>query len=91
MAARPVKPLIRKKKSPFLLIIFLLLWGLSLFSQEKLPPLTPYKADIPPVMDGILDDPVCFALSVSKVMALVDYQKPVSAKFRKFPDNAAYG
>lgn len=29
---------------------------LPLAAAEKLPPLSPYKTDIPPVIDGILDD-----------------------------------
>lgn len=37
-------------------MIFLL--TVSAFSEDKLEPLIPYKTDIPPVIDGKLDDPV---------------------------------
>ncbi len=48
--------------------IRLALWGLFLVAVtvpagfaaqlEKLPPIVPYRTDIPPVIDGVLDDPV---------------------------------
>jgi len=40
------------------LFISILLIGLFAFAKEKLEPLIPYKTDTPPVIDGILDDPV---------------------------------
>ncbi len=39
-------------------LISILLIGLFVFAEEKLEPLIPYKTDTPPVIDGILDDPV---------------------------------
>ena len=32
--------------------------ALSLSGYEKLPPLSPYRTETPPVLDGVLDDPV---------------------------------
>jgi hypothetical protein len=47
------------KKANFLLLTWAVsLTGLSAFSQEKLLPLLPYKTDTPPVIDGLLDDPL---------------------------------
>lgn len=48
---------IKRAKSicPFISIFFI---GLFAFAEGKLESLIPYKTDAPPVIDGILDDPV---------------------------------
>jgi len=47
-----------KRANSILLFISIFLIGLFAFAEEKLEPLIPHKTDTPPVIDGILDDPV---------------------------------
>ncbi|MDH4220275.1 MAG: carbohydrate binding family 9 domain-containing protein [Candidatus Aminicenantes bacterium] len=47
-----------KRAKSILLFISIFLVGLFAFAEEKLEPLIPHKTDTPPVIDGILDDPV---------------------------------
>ena len=49
---------IRKKANWIILICAIFLMALSASAQDKLEPLRPLKAETPPVIDGILDDPV---------------------------------
>jgi len=49
---------IRKRANCLISICAIFFIGLSATSQEKFQPLIPFKTDIPPVIDGILDDPV---------------------------------
>lgn len=58
MTIEHVEILISKKANPFILICAIFLIGLSASAEEKLPPLLPYKTETPPVIDGILNDPV---------------------------------
>ncbi|MBM3311152.1 MAG: carbohydrate binding family 9 domain-containing protein, partial [Candidatus Aminicenantes bacterium] len=52
----------RRRMSPFLRglagMAGLAAISLSLSGYEKLPPLSPYRTETPPVLDGVLDDPV---------------------------------
>lgn len=48
-----------KKNSLFsILINMIFILVIPIFAQEKSPPLKPFKTDTPPVIDGILNDPV---------------------------------
>lgn len=47
-----------KNIKPFLFIFIISLITLASAAQEKLPPLRPLKTDLPPAIDGVLDDPV---------------------------------
>jgi len=49
---------ISKKVRLLILIFALFLTGIFAAAKEHLPPLIPYKTDTPPVIDGILNDPV---------------------------------
>jgi len=49
---------INRKANYIVLICAIYLMTLSASAQEKLEPLKPLKAETPPVIDGILDDPV---------------------------------
>ena len=53
-----VKLLISRKAIPLISIGAIFFIALSVSAQDKPQPLTPYKTDIPPVIDGILDDAV---------------------------------
>jgi len=49
---------ISKNTNSLILICAIFLIGLPAAAKEQLQPLLPYKTDTPPVIDGILDDPV---------------------------------
>ncbi len=49
---------ISQKVNSIISIFVIFFIGLSASAQDKLQPLIPHKTDTPPVIDGILDDPV---------------------------------
>ncbi len=58
MTSKCAERQIIRKANSFILTCAILLIGLSAAAQEKPQPLIPLKTDTPPVIDGILDDPV---------------------------------
>ncbi|MFB0518598.1 MAG: DUF5916 domain-containing protein [Acidobacteriota bacterium] len=58
MIGKYAKRRMSRKSNSFILTCAILLIGLSAAAQDKPQPLIPLKTDNPPVIDGILDDPV---------------------------------
>jgi hypothetical protein len=43
---------------PIISLLFLIIWPAFAAGSGRLPPLIPFRTTIPPVLDGVLDDPV---------------------------------